>query len=437
MGAKLEWKKWLKYYLIFNVAMVPVIIVLAATGVLRTEAGPEAVEDQAPIAVSPVFFGADFMPNFVGASLRDSIELLDEEFGHDFDSVLNIDSNEILETVYFNDNALRDVESIFVCTQNVAPGADPQNYVFEYHLDITVSTSCAGKVADFHMGPSALALGLRSPPAFNGNCDAELKRCRETLEVEGFFVRFLDDDSLYSYKTAVIRTGLGEVEAELAWIEPTTEWCGYDAPQNGDLMAGAMGARDQLLQPGQLIRLVRTPDLWDGLWFFHRLTPQGVLQDGEVPELSVNEQVVATGFWIPEANAVQHSYEDYYQPIADRKWTVRDRYLQESDVLLFAYAERLTNASNVAFDSPNEFLSSCITDQQEELGSRPSYANSDDDDDDSSRLYVNDSDGSGSDWDSGGSGSDWDSGGGGTNCTWVNGYTRRDGTRVSGHQRCG
>jgi hypothetical protein len=324
------------------------------------------------------------------------------------------------------------------------------------------------------MGPSALALGLRSPPAFNGNCDAELKRCRETLEVEGYFVKFLDDDSLYSYKTALIRTGLGEVEAELAWIEPTTEWCGYDAPQNGDLMEGAMGARDQLLQPGQLIRLVRTPDLWDGLWFFHRLTPQGDLQDGEVPELSVNEQLVATGFWIPDANELHHAYDDYFQPISERQWAVRSSYLEESDALLFAYAQRLTNAANLAFAEPNEFLGSCITDQQDELGPRRSYANSDDDDDDNSRTYVGNS---GSDdsygtftlncegdnyydfpqlcdggerllsemYDGTGPYGSLGGGGGGSNldgpsssCTYVSGYTRRDGTRVSGHWRgCG
>jgi hypothetical protein len=429
LGAKLNWKKWLKYYLIFNVAMVPVIIVLAATGVLRTENGSEAVEDdQTPVAVKPVFFGSTYMPNFVGSSLKDSLILLDEEFEYRFEEIHNLDNGEALSTYIPRARDLEELESLYVCSQNVAPGADPADYVLRNNLKIEVSSLCAGKEADFHMGPSAKALGVWSPLPFNGNCGDELKNCEETFQVDGFFVRFLDDDSWYSHKTAVIRTGVGLIEAELAWIEPASEWCGYDAPQNGDLMAGAIEARDQLLQPGQLIRLVRTPDLWDGLWFFHRLTPQGDFQDGEVPELSVNEQLVATGFWIPEANAVQHSSEDYYQPIADRKWTVRDRYLQESDALLFAYAERLTNASNVAFDSPNELLGSCITDQQEELGSRPSYANSDDDDDDSSRIYVNDSDGSGSDWDSGGSG---------TNCTWVNGYSRRDGTWVSGHRRCG
>jgi uncharacterized membrane protein YgcG len=36
---------------------------------------------------------------------------------------------------------------------------------------------------------------------------------------------------------------------------------------------------------------------------------------------------------------------------------------------------------------------------------------------------------------SGGSGSS--AGSGGSNCTWVNGYTRKSGTRVSGHWRCG
>jgi hypothetical protein len=471
----MNWKTGLKYYLIFSAAMAPVVIILAATGVLRTEGGSGSADDeQQPVAVAPAFFGSEHMPNFVGSSLIDSMLLLDEEFGYLFDEIRNLDDGESVSSYFRSRDDRRQAEELFVCSQNVAPGADPADYVLQLYLKIEVSSLCAGKEADFHMGPSARALGVWSPLPFNGTCNQELRNCEDTLQVDGIFVGFLDDDSWNAHKTAIIRTGVGLINAELAWIEPASEWCGYNAPQNGDLVLGAIGARDQLLKEGQLIRMVRTPDLREGLWFFHRLTSQGELQDGQVPELSVNEQLVATGFWIPEASEMHHAYDDYFQPIAERKWEVRSSYLEGSDALLFAYAQRLTNAANLAFASPNEFLGSCITDQQDELGPSPSYANSDDDDDDNSRTYVgnsgsDDSDGTytlncegdnyydfpqlcdggerllsemydgtgpygGLGGGSGGSSLDSPS----SSCTYVSGYTRRDGTRVSGYWRgCG
>jgi hypothetical protein len=330
------------------------------------------------------------------------------------------------------------------------------------------------------MGPSAKALGVWSPLPFKGNCDIELRSCDETLKVDGIFVRFLDDEDWKGYKIAVVRTGLGEIEAELAWIEPTNEWCGYDTVQDEELVSSAIAARDELLEPGQKIQLVRTETLPDGLWFFHRLSSTGETVDGEVPELSVNEKLVLTGYWTPDTYEIDHFSENYYQPIVERTWVVQDNYLLEDDPLLFAYAMRLTIAANLAFDTPNELLGTCITDQQQALSSSSSFANSGGDDDDRTRVYSNSSDSedpypemtepevaftpdcSGAGYyeyptlcDDGermiqemldGTGpyeglltplSDSELSNSGSGCTWVSGYTRKNGTRVSGYSRCG
>jgi hypothetical protein len=468
-----NWKSYSKYYLIAFAA----IILLAGILAPRVDNAGDAstTSDSGDILVTPSFFGKEFMPNFVGSSLKDSVMLLEAEYEAEFEKIQNIDTAESLKTYFYDDEDIREVEGLFVCSQNVAPGADPADYVILYYLEIEVSESCAGKVADFHMGPSAKALGVWSPLPLNGACDEELKNCEETVEVDGVFLRFLDEESWKGHKTALVKTGVGEVEAELAWIEPATEWCGLNAVQNDDLFAGAMWSRDQILQEGQKVRLIRTTSLSDGLWFFHRLSEDGALSDGQIPELSVNEQLVSTGYWIPEAFELEHKYEDYYQPISQRSWVVRDTYLNGDDPILLTYGERLTTAANLAFGEPNVVLASCIQDQQDQLETYASYGNSDDDDD--SRNYVRNTN-SGESAESDGSwtlncegeayyefpqlcdggerlmaefndgvgplynGTGKYSGvgktreGGGSNCTWVDGYTRKNGTRVSGYPRC-
>jgi hypothetical protein len=475
-----NWKSYSKYYLIAFAA----IILLAGILAPRVDNTVDAsnISEGGDILVTPSFFGKEFMPNFVGSSLKDSVILLEEEFEAEFEKIQNIDTDESLKAYFYDDEDIREVEGLFVCTQNVAPGADPADYVILYYLEIEVSESCAGKVADFHMGPSAKAFGVWSPLPLNGFCDEELRNCGDTVEVDGIFVRFLDGEEWRGHKIAVVKTGVGEVEAELAWIEPATEWCGLNATQNDDLFAGAMWSRDQILQVGQKVRLVRTTELSDGLWFFHRLNKDGALEDGQIPELSVNEQLVSTGYWTPDAFELDHEYEDYYQPISQRSWVVRDTYLNKDEPILLAYGGRLTAAANLAFGAPNAVLASCIQDQQDQLESYAGYWNSNDDDDDS-RNYVRntnsgesvESDGSWtpncegeayyefpilcdggnrlmSEFDQGigplynGTGiysgigkqrDDVNLGGGGSNCTWVDGYTRKDGTRVKGHPRCG
>jgi hypothetical protein len=474
----LDWKKPLKYFLYFLAGLVSLVFLLAVIAALTSD--EDLSQSDGPVTGTPAFYGLEFMPNFVGASLRDSIVLLDEEFGFEFSKIRNLDTDENLITNYYDEDTLRGTEGLFVCSQNVAPGADPELFVLEYDLELEVSSSCDGKVADLHMGPSALAFGVWSPLPFKGNCDIDLRSCDETIEVDGIFVRFLEEETWEGYKIAVVRTGLGEIEAELAWIDPTNQWCGFDPPQEEELVSSAKSARDQLLEAGQKIRLVRTETLPDGKWFFHRLSTSGELLDGEVPELSVNEQLVLTGFWTPDADEIYHFSENYYQPIVDRKWVIQDNYLLEDDPLLFAYAMRLTIAANLAFDQPNEILASCISDQQEELSSSSSFANSGGDDDERNRVYSNSSDSedpypemtepevaftpdcAGAGYyeyptlcDGGermiqemldGTGpyeglltplTDSELSNSGSGCTWVSGYTRKNGTRVSGYSRCG
>jgi hypothetical protein len=385
----LSWVVGIKRFFILSVAVIAISSLLMVTGVISRDDQPNIADS--PVAVEPVYFGDQYMPSYVGASLRDAVVLQYEKFGGDFDSILNVDTDKILQTSYFNDSELREAEDLFVCTQNVAPGADPYISVFQYNVEISVSTACAGKVADLHMGPSAEALGVWSPAPFNGNCDSELRSCNETLEVDGIFLQFADGDSWRDYKTAIVQTGLGEIAAELAWIDTADQWCGYQSPNVPDLMNQALIARDNLFQPGQKVRLVRTVDLYDGLWFIHRLSPEGQLQDGAIPDFSLNEQLVATGFWTPEANEIKHFSGDYYESIAERKWTIYENASMQSDQLLYSYGKRLVEAANLAFVAPNDLLASCMREQQVAVPLRPAISNSNEDENDDSRNYLGNS----------------------------------------------
>jgi hypothetical protein len=202
----------------------------------------------------------------------------------------------------------------------------------------------------------------------------------------------------------------------------------------------------------------------------HRLDEDGVLIDGPIPENSVNEQLVASGYWVP-LNISKHPWErilyTYDEEMANPKW--EDSYSRSepktaSEKRMSIYSERITSAANSAYSSPNAYLGSCLEQKSDQVAFLLAQKEEEEQrNEDNRRRWAADVEAV---WRSvfcptmaedfpkrcakynpekddkvgtgGGSGSsNWGGSGGGSNCTWVNSYTRRDGTRVSGYFRCG
>jgi hypothetical protein len=264
------------------------------------------------------------------------------------------------------------------------------------------------------------------------------------------------------------------MEVDLAWIDIVAEeWCDLDDQNNGDLLAGAIDARDNLFTAGALVRLVKGEG-WDDSAFFHRLNPDGTYLDGDIPENSVNELLVRSGFWMPTVS--EHPWGgrlySYQEDLSNPVWAYSNPD-QELSELLEKYRSRLNKAANDSHLDPNPALVYCLEEKSDQVAILLSEQQDKSEDDDRDRIIVpstSDDDnwaldcegdayydwpqlcdggkrllqetlggkGPYGDWGSPGGGSSAGSGGsgGGSNCTWVDSYYRKDGTRVSGHWRC-
>lgn len=414
------------------------------------------------------YFGPGYVPMFVGGSAEEAMVLAYEKFDEWFWRIKDLDAKRDITTSYREDRPIEKVEGLFVCTQSLAPGADVPDFAIG-QITIEVSRNCSQNGVPFLMGPAAEQAGLFVPTPLGGDC-YRADKCDAQI-LEGVFVRFLDED-YRGHKTALVETGVGQMEVELAWVEVVAqEWCDFEDQNNSDLLAGALDVRDGLFQPGALVRMVKG-DGWDDTAFFHRLNPAGKLIDGDIPENSINEMLVRSGYWYPTVSEHPWTGRLYsYKPeMENPEWVYLHPDRDLSD-LFEIYRSRLNDAANESFNNPNPALGFCVEQKSDQVAiliaekedeERKEEADRDRWAQDVEAVWrsvfcptrsdqypercakydpakddlVGTGGGSGS---SGGSsgGSSWGGSGGGTNCTWVNSYTRRDGTRVSGYYRCG
>ena len=417
-----------------------------------------------------LYFGQGYVPLFVGRSVESAMVLSNEQFDESFWRIRNLDTNGDITTSYREGRPIEKVEGLFVCSQTLAPGADIPDFAIG-QITLEVSKSCSGSVPPFVMGPVAEAGGVFVPTPLGENC-YRADRC-EAEVVEGVFLGFLDEE-YNGYKRAIVETGVGKMEVELAWVEPVgREWCDISKENSDQLFAGAIEVRNSLFQVGALVRLVKSSG-WDDSAFFHRLSASGEMIDGDAPLNSINEMLVKSGYWIPAVS--EHPWEKilytYNDDLLNSTWTsvFSDERAWDMPILAL-YAAKLNEAANSAFADPNPPLRSCLEEKSDQVAFLVSEKEDEDRRDEKNRDrwaadveavwrsifcptrsdqypercssydpakddLVGTGNGAGSNGGSSG-GPSWGNPGGGANCTWVNGYTRRDGTRVSGYRRCG
>lgn len=425
--------------------------------------GSRSSDEQATtarITTQAVYFDKRHVPLFVGKTVNSSVELLRDEFDEYFDEIRNIDSGEKISTHARRDSDLEKFAGLYVCSQSIAPGSDPRDLAFG-NIDLEVSKSCANVEPNFAMGPAAELLGRYVPRGFGGDC-ASIKYC-EVEEIDGVIVGF-EEDGYRSHKTALVQTGLGTHEIELAMIDLSSIWCGVNSESSGDLETAAIAERDRLLPVGTLVRLRGGAYLSDGERILHRLNQDGTYKDGEPVTGSANELLVATGSWVPSEYIAEHPWErvSYFrEELLEPVWVMLDRSIDSEEES--EYRMRIVDAANATFATPAGQLVACIEEKDEAVAVL--IANEEEEEEERRRAAAA-SKAADDKWASdveavwrsvfcanggtekypercasydpakddlvgvsGGSG-------GGSNCTWVNSYTRKDGTRVRGHTRC-
>jgi hypothetical protein len=426
-------------------------------------------------ALEATFYDANTVPFFVGRTAASAAIMLRDRFDESFDNITNVDTAEKVLT-YFPDNRnLEDLEGLFVCKQSIAPGADVPDFAFMY-ISIEVSESCANKKVSFAMGSAAKEIGQFIPKTFEKTCyRPDASECDLPL-MDGVVVGF-PEEGIRSYKSVLVETGMGVMEVQLALIDLSDEWCDVDGTEGQSTRQRAISERNSLLPIGSFVRLAAPDGLYGNSRFVHRLTPKGTFPDGQPPSSSVNELLVASGYWIPDGDAGTHAWErlfSFSKGLKNAVWKPSNEHLDDSS--LKEYRKRILKAANLEFAKPNPILATCL--QSKESQVLAIYSEEDDKKrsayssvkkesqywaiwrsvfcpDGGAKNYpqrckgynstIEDDPGMGSGdglEPEGGPSSDGEStsggglvSGGGSNCTWVNAYTR-NGSSVRGHWRC-
>lgn len=371
-------------------------------------------------SLDSVYFGPGIVPLFTGRTAESAEIIMRDQFDERFDEVKNLDTESKMTTFYDDARDLRELEGLFVCSQSVAPGADVSEFAFGY-LDIEVSASCANSEIPFAMGPAAELLGRYVPAGFNNEC-YRIDSC-DLNEIDGVIIEFLDEEYL-GHKRALVLTGLGETEVELAMVDIAQEWCDANAEEGDPIWVAAIAERDRLLPTGSIIRMRGADDLYGDRRFVHRVSTDGQLTDGEPPVNSVNELLVATGYWVPDDDAGEHPWKNvsYFQKeMNEPTWVAEEPYSDTDQTI--TYRERIIAAANGSFAAPNPLLATCLQEKEDSVVIL--IAEEKREEEENRRLEQERLDRQ----------AELDESGGGANCTWVNGYYRGN-SFVRGHWRC-
>ena len=441
----------------------------SADSQIASQVNSAGSETEPVMTTQAIYFDQKHVPLFVGKTAGSAAKMLRDYYEEWFDEIRIVESREKLSTYFRRDSDLDELAGYYVCSQSIAPGSDPHERAFG-NIKLEVSLSCADRQPDFAMGPAARLLGRYVPPSLGNDCTF-FDYC-EVEALDGVIIGFKDEDS-NGYRTADLQTGLGRVEVKLAMIDLASRWCDIDDQFDAALRVAAIEARDNFLPAGTHVRLLGSGFLGDYERMFHRIADDGSYLDGEPEANSVNELLVASGTWVPSRYTASHPCENtsYFETdMLDATWVVVDA--GDLNPQELAYRTLIAEAAQDAIESPAGLFSTCTQskeesvvalireeeeEKEEEERRRVALLKSSSDDDgvwtlddcDGDRYYEHPqlcdggdrlvrealAGGGSSGSSGGGSGSSFGSSGG-SNCTYVDPYTRKDGTRVRGHTRC-
>ncbi|MEY4275677.1 MAG: hypothetical protein RIS26_140 [Actinomycetota bacterium] len=359
---------------------------------------PGVDETPKPDDVTARFLGIGQMPDLVGISAVDAIELA-EKSGY-YPQFFQEVSGE-LDDIYYTKDETDKLAGLYVCTQTYPVGAAIDGTSWQLDLKLVTSSSCAAKTNPFRLGTQKISAGDWEPKSYEYG--------QELAEGWVFgYTGYVKSD----LKVVQVMTTLGVKEMQLAQIEPTAD--GSDCDFTDDELDAnhktASEVKQQLLPIGQPVSLVLDGSGYEETsYFFHKIDSVGAFTEGNPPVNSVNEQLVKTGLWTVDSSVYKLA-PDYVKPTM-QKYKIDKSFLGDA-ALDKQYAARMLKAANQARRSGVPVMKSCLRE-----GDKTFIA------------FWGKSDARG-DNDSGGSVS-----GGGGGCTWVNGYWR-GWHHVSGYWRC-
>ncbi len=295
------------------------------------------------------------------------------------------------------DSAETDLAGLFVCKQTLLAGS-----ALTPHSDflVTVDADCRGITNPMLVDDYATAANVWSPGSSSGTT------WTDNAYLDGWVFGYADR---YRPADMQVMTRYGLADVTLAMITPIDYWCDDDSRTEDELKNLALGARDRLLPIGLPVRLMLAAKNTNDV-FMHRLTSSGELADGAAPQGSANEQLIRTGYWIPDIFGVS-DYDLTVDP-STRTWKVTDTLTPTT--LEVEYRDLIITAANETRVNTANPIAACITAQSAYW--LKVY-----------EPYVN------ADVDAGGSGGVDVGGSGGGGC-WVNGYWRGS-TWVNGYYR--
>ena len=440
--------------IVFGLFLIGQIISLAMPSSIaqNTQLQSEQVSNPQPevIRTDAIFYDSQTVPFFTGYSASSAVVIMRDEFDERFWSIENLDTGRDISTYYSRDKDLEDLEGLFVCSQNYAPGIDPSSTGFQ-RLKIEISSDCSGETPRLAFGPAAEQMSLPVFQGINGEC-YQTDRC-DVNEMDGIFLGF-DDEGYLGHKTGRVLTGLGEMEIELAFVDLSSEWCKADE----SMMVAAISARDEILREGDYVRLKGAEDLYGNRRMVHRLDQEGRPIDGAPPENSVNELLVKTGLWVPDDKAGEHPWENtrfFDKEMINPSWS--NEKVGNSQNEIGIYINLILDAANDTFSDPVPELATCLDDKDDAVALL--ISEEEDQLEEESRERRNRADDVEAVWrsvfcpsfsekypercstynpevdDKVGVGGGDSIGGVGSNCTWVDGHYR-GGSYVRGHVRC-
>ena len=330
------------------------------------------VSQAKPVDTKAKYFGSKIVPLFVGYSAESAVRMLDKEFDERFFRIEHSNTGERLSTRYSRERDFAELEGLFVCEQSIGAGILVEYSWKMGNIKISVSEACGGIEPLFVAGAAAEFLGRYVPPELNlADCNSSAESC-DVRAMDGMLVDFLDS-GYNGHKTALVKTVYGDLEVELAMIDLAADWCAIDDDNDSAMLEKALAVRDELLPNGTLIRMVGGDELYGARRLVHVLNEQGELVNGEIPTNSVNELLVASGFWVPvdiSDHPWDRIYSIYSEDLESPEWTRTRLHADaksEGEILMDAYAGRITAAANDAFTQANSELGLCLDDKEEQV----------------------------------------------------------------------
>ena len=217
-----------------------------------------------------------------------------------------------------------------ICYQSILPGSSYKQYD---EIKLVIDASCVGQKPTMLTGAYAAQANLWTPAVSTGATAFE----NETLE--GWVVGYNDE---YSPESITLLTNFGEIRLSLGLIEPITNWCQDETfPGQDPALLALQAVKDTLPLYTPVRAVLGEVGRYDAT-FMHRLDSSGNLIDGPEPENSVNELLVETGYWIPDAVGIDES-EMKIDPLK-RKWLIsKNNFLSPSELV---YAKLIVAAAN-------------------------------------------------------------------------------------------